>query len=345
MSSISLHFDNIIYKLQKMGGITRYWDEITSRVNKNNQFTTKFTEGNKINRFLPISSDAEIFHSSHFRTTFDCRSKIVSTIHDMTYERSLADSSALQLGLKLNIWQRRKAIEKADVIICVSESTKQEMLTIYPLIASKRIEVIHHGCSFNRLNIITHTATERLRILANTKQKFCLYIGDRSSYKNFNSALIGFAKSELISNNFLLVCTGKKFTEPELSLIKKLGLSNHILMIDSATEVEMQYLYQNSFALLYTSSYEGFGLPPIEAMNCGSPVIAANQSSMPEIIGNAGILLKDIKDPSLVSHALNRLLDVNTRNMYVQMGKERAQHFTWERSADQHMELYQSLRG
>jgi glycosyltransferase involved in cell wall biosynthesis len=345
MSSISLHFDNIIYKLQKTGGISRYWREITARINKDNQFTTKFTDGSKIQRFLPILSNAEIFHSSHFRTTFDRQAKVVSTIHDMTYERSLADSSASVLGLKLNIWQRKRAIEKADAIICVSESTKQEMLDIYPRVASKRIEVIHHGCSFDRSIIIPSTATKRLNYLTQTEQRFALYVGDRSSYKNFNSALLGFAESELAKNNFLLVCTGSKFTDLEQSLVRQLNLHNSILMIDCATEIEMHYLYQNAFALLYTSSYEGFGLPPLEAMNCGTPVIAANQSSMPEIIGDAGILLTDIKDSSLISHALNRLLDADTRNMYIQMGRECAQHFTWERSANQHMKLYQSMLG
>jgi glycosyltransferase involved in cell wall biosynthesis len=217
------------------------------------------------------------------------------------------------------------------------------MLDIYPCAASKKIEVIHHGCSFNRENIIQHTVTDRILSLSQTKKKFALYVGTRHTYKNFNSALLGFAESELPKNNFLLVCTGAKFNEQEQAMINKLGLQNNILMVNHATQLEMSYLYQNAFVLLYTSTYEGFGLPPLEAMSSGSAVIAANTSSMPEVIGDAGILLDNITDYSLVSDSLNRLLNEQVRGEYIDKGIERAREFTWDRCADKHMEVYRNL--
>jgi glycosyltransferase involved in cell wall biosynthesis len=340
---ISLHFDNIIYKLQKLGGVSVYWNEMTSRINQNKQFNVRFTEGNKFSRILPVGSESEIFHSSHFRITPSRKTKIVSSIHDLIYEKSLAKSSLL--GTTLNIWERRQAIEKADTIICVSENTKREMLEIYPFAASKIIEVVYVACSFNRDTIIQPTITDRIFSLSKSDKNFALYVGTRKTYKNFNSALIGFAESELRKNNFLLVCTGVNFDEQEQSLINKLDLQNSVLMLDYATQVEMSYLYQNAFALLYTSTYEGFGMPPLEAMSSGSPVIAANISSMPEVIGDAGILLDDITDYSLVSSSLNQLLNEQVRSEYIQKGIEQSKKFTWDRCADRHMEIYKNLVG
>ncbi len=339
--NISLHLDNIIYQLQKAGGASIYWQEITSRISKDKQFITTITEGNKMSRIFPVFSTSEIFHSSHFRTTFPGKSKIVSTIYDLTYEKSLVESSFL--GTKLNIWERKQAIQRSDTIICISQNTKDEMLKIYPFADAKKIEVIHLGCSFNRENIVEDRATERIFSLSKRQQQFALYVGTRKTYKNFQSALIGFAESELPKNNFLLVCTGANFDEQEQILINKLGLQNSVLTVTYATQIEMSYLYQNAFVLLYTSIYEGFGLPPLEAMSSGSPVIAANISSMPEVIGDAGILLDDIKDYTSISDSLNQLLNEKIRNEYIQKGIKQSRQFTWDRCADRHMDVYRNL--
>jgi glycosyltransferase involved in cell wall biosynthesis len=337
----TINFDNIIYKLQKNGGASLYWKELVSRVARNAEFKVDFTCGSRYNRLLPVISNSDIFHSSHFRTSCNRKSKIVSTIHDFTYERGLVSGS--KIGKEVNIWQRRNAIKLADSIICISENTKKEMLDIYPDSTDKEIHVIYHGCSFGREIIINVQVTRRLAAFESELNKFVLYVGTRNSYKNFNSALIGFSMSSLAKNDFTFVCTGSNFTEEEAFLIQKLGVDKKVLIFDYATHDELSYLYQNAFALVYPSIYEGFGLPPLEAMNSGSPVIAANSSSIPEVVSDAGILIDNIEDYEAIKNALETLLDEQIRNTYIVKGLNRAKLFTWESSVNQHVKVYQKL--
>jgi glycosyltransferase involved in cell wall biosynthesis len=338
---ISLGFDNIIYNLQKDGGASLYWREITARVLCDPMFDVKFIDGSKTTRFLPIFSNFDILHSSHFRTSFSNKTKVVSTIHDLIYEKGMVSTS--KLGNTINNWQRKQAVECADVLICISENTKKEMLEVYPTAANTPIYVISHGCSFDRSQIIPLQTTKRLLELEEKLKKFVLYVGTRNSYKNFNAALVGFATSSLIHDGFSLVCTGKNFNESEVDLIHKLGATGKVLVINNATHAELGYLYQNSFALVYPSTYEGFGLPPLEAMGSGSPVIASNSSSIPEVVGEAGILLDEIENPDTIRNALESLLDNQVRKSYIAKGFERAELFTWDKSASQHIQAYRSL--
>jgi glycosyltransferase involved in cell wall biosynthesis len=339
--SISIKFDNIIYKLQKDGGTSLYWRELLSRVELDQQFKLSFTNGSKYTRLAPVPSNSDIFHSSHFRTPFFGKSKVVSTIHDFAYEKGIFSSS--KIGEMTNIWQRSNAIKSADAIVCISENTKKEMLDIYPYAIKKKIYVILHGCSFNRSKIISIKATERLLYLSKPLEKFVLYVGTRNSYKNFNTALIGFSISNLPTDGFSLICTGAKFTEAETTLIQKLGIGGKVLVFNYASHTELSYLYQNAFVLIYPSIYEGFGLPPLEAMSSGTPVIAANRSSIPEVVHDAGILLDDIENPETIRDALETLLDKKIRNLYISKGLERAKLFTWEKSANQHMQMYKEI--
>jgi glycosyltransferase involved in cell wall biosynthesis len=338
---ISLHLDNIIYQLQKAGGASLYWQEITSRIIKDSRFSVKITAGEKKQRFFPVYSRSQVFHSSHFRTSFPKYAKVVSTIHDLTYERKLIKTSAF--GSFLNIRERKKAIEKADAIICISDSTKQEMLELYPWAINKQIYVIWHGCSFSRSKLTEINESTKLLSLQEKLQNFALYVGTRNSYKNFQSALVGFAKSSLPEEDFSLVCTGPPFTADEITAIAALNLSDKVISITYASNIELSYLYQNAFALLYTSTYEGFGLPPLESISCGTPVIAANTSSIPEIVGGAGILLNDITDYHLIAKSLDSLLDPGVRQDYVEKGIERSKVFSWDNSAEAHMKVYESL--
>jgi glycosyltransferase involved in cell wall biosynthesis len=336
----TINFDNIIYTLQKNGGASLFWSELTTRVENDARFKVKYTNGSNHTRLFPVYSDSDIFHSSHFRTSFPMKSKVISTIHDLTYEKGLIATS--RMGKMLNTWERKNSVKRSDIIVCISENTKREMLDIYPCTSRKTIHVILHGCSFNRNKLVSIKTTKRLIESAEKLDKFVLYVGARYSYKNFNSALVGFSKSILSKDGFSLICTGASFNQTETAFIQKLGLAGKIFVLDNVTSIELSYLYQNAFALIYPSTYEGFGLPPLEAMSSGSPVIAANKSSIPEVVGNAGILIDDIENPEAIARALENLLDNQTRDTLILKGLERAKLFTWEKAAEAYMQAYQS---
>lgn len=336
-----LHFDDIVYQLQKNGGISVYWKEITSRISMSHEFSICRTKGSKVTRYLPVLCDANIFHSSYFRLTPKSKTKNVVTIHDFIYELGWLKTR----GSAINILQRRLAIEAADTIICVSENTKNDLLKLYPnLLKYQEIYTVYNGSSFSIENPSTKESSVRLIELNRQKSldKYVLFIGGRVSYKNFDFALLSFAASVLPKLGYTMICTGAKLSEVENELLTKLNLQSKVLAIDNATYEELNYLYQNAFALIYPSFYEGFGLPTLEAMNCGCPVIASNTSSLPEIIGDAGILI-DPQDISSISAALEKLLDDEVRNNYLTKGIARAKLFSWDNAAKKHIQLYKSL--
>lgn len=245
---ILIHWDDIIYKIQRFGGISTYWKEITSRIAKNKKFNIYRSSGNKIFRYFPVPSSADIFHSSYYRTPLSIKTKNVVTVHDFLYELGFIKT----LGSQLHIYQKKKAINTADAIICVSEQTKKDLLLLYPHLAENpHIYVIKLGTSFSIEN--PPRASERLIELSKvTKDRYILFVGARKYYKNFESAIIGFALSALPNMGYYMICTGSKFSSSEENLIDRLGLKNKVFVIEFASYEEINYLYQKAFALVFS---------------------------------------------------------------------------------------------
>jgi mannosyltransferase len=337
---VKLHFDNIIFRLQKTGGITTYWREINSRITNNEIFEISHTKGNKIARYLPVFSKADIFHSSYYRIPLSSKTKKVITLYDFIYELGFMKT----LGTSINTQQIKIAIETADAIICISNNTKKDLLWLYPEVANNpNIFVVHLGSSFNIHTTTPLQISERLyKLNQNIHQQYILFVGKRTSHKNFNAALMGFYESCLPKLGYSMICVSSKFSDLEERLIASLGLTNNIVYLENTTNDELKYLYHKAFALVYPSLYEGFGIPPLEAMSCGCPVIASNASSLPEVVDSSGILV-DPNDISAIGKALEQLLDEQLRNTYIAKGLARAKLFSWDEVAQKHMQIYQSL--
>lgn len=338
----SLEFDDIIYQLQGHGGISVYWQEITSRIEREINFRINRPSCNRWNRFFPVKSNADIFHSSYFRITHSKNTKNIITVYDFLYELGFLK----RLGVPITILHKRIAIKSADAIICISENTKKDLLLIYPHLAKNTpIYVVPLATSFSLQKEVELKDYPRLVSLYSvTQQKYILFVGSRKPlYKNFKAALIGFANSELPGLGYYMICTGSPLTESETKLIKKIGLQNKVLVLDFATKEELNYLYQKAFSLVYPSIYEGFGLPPLEAMISGCPVIVCKTSSLPEVVGDSAILIDTQDSTDNISNALNQLLDNKVREDYVAKGLSRSQIFSWERAAKEHIKIYRSL--
>lgn len=337
---IKLHLDDIIYVLQEKGGISTFWKELTSRISDNNSIQIQRTKGNKINRYLPVHTKSDLFHSSFYRKPLGKSVKTVVTIHDFIYELGYLKT----LNSRINILQVKSALNSADAIVCVSKNTKEDLLLVYPsLKINPNIYVVNNGVSLKYDETLNSQYFDRFSSLnLNKPQKYILFVGKRVKYKNFESALLGFHESRLIKQGFSMICVGSDFSNDEYQCLNKLGLQKSVLAIDNVTNRELNYLYQNSYALVYPSLYEGFGLPPLEAMNCGCPVIASNTSSIPEVVGDAGILINP-QDVKAIALALEILLCEETRNNYIKKGFERAKLFTWDKAAEKYIEIYRSL--
>jgi glycosyltransferase involved in cell wall biosynthesis len=336
-----LHFDNIIYRLQKAGGISNYWQEITSRIIQTSSYQIQQTEGNRLTRYLPVLSTADIFHSSYYRQPLSFnKTKTVVTIYDFIYEFGFIKT----IGKEINIRQTSKAIQNADAIICISENTKKDFLLLYPELSDRHyIYVTKLGTSLTNNYIDRELASLKINeLIKQRKEQYILFVGGRKYHKNFNVALLAFAESYLPKSDYLMVCVGSKFSDSEEEAIANLELQQKVIVLENVTSYDLQILYQNAFALLYPSLYEGFGLPPLEAMSCGCPVIASNTSSIPEVVSNAGILV-DPKNIDEIKLALEAFLDSNYRHSYIQKGLARAKLFSWDEAAQQHIEIYKAL--
>jgi mannosyltransferase len=344
---MKIHLDNIIYQLQSDGGISTFWQEITTRLIKKKELNVVVTKGSKLSRFLPVASSSNIFHSSYFRTPISTigQIKTVVTVHDLIYEESIKTRN--DLNIVLNYWQRRKAIESANAIVCISNTTKKYLLDYYPNLQSRLddISVIYHGRSFSEAEVNNVSAlTTRLEDLFQQVAKhYVIFIGGRQSYKNFDLALKGFARSNLLQEqNYSFICTGKPFNAEELDLISKLQLTDRVKIVANATKAELIALYKDAHALLYISSQEGFGLPLLEAMSCRCPIITSNCDAVLETVDNASIVV-DLNEIQSIAAALDRLSDDSIRQSYISKGTSRVMDFDWDKAADRYLDIYYSL--
>lgn len=331
-----IEFDDIIYYLQKSGGASVYWKEITSRIEAIPGCSVIKTKCSKISRGIPVISKADVFHSSHFRYSIFSKSKNVTTAYDLIYEKGLIADSA---GSKLNALERRLSYFSSDAIICISENTKKDLLDIYPALKVRcPLYVIFLGIN---LDSISNAFDAETRIV---ECPYMLYVGGRAGYKNFIGALEGYYLSGVWRDGVKLICTGSKFVDSELELFKKMGLGKMIVCEEHVETKRLYELYRSAYCLLYTSLYEGFGLPLIEAMSCGCPVIASNISSIQEVAGNAAILINPYNYAD-ISNSIMQLQCADMRDEIISKGITHAQQYSWDKSVIAHYNVYKEIIG
>lgn len=327
-------YDGIIEKLQPMGGITVLFQQLLMRSNVSDVKYCSYvgdsniltSEKNKINLkprvleryrdFKPKVDENDIFHSTYYRLP-SSKTNIVTTVHDFTYEKFV-----MGLPKRVHIWQKYKAINNSDHIICVSNNTAMD-LQYYCNISADKISVIHNGVAedYFPLNV---EFSENI-----------LFVGARSGYKNFDKAVDAVA----LSSRFNLRIVGSPLSSTEVAFLDA-RLPNRYFYLGKLTNKELNREYNSAFALLYPSSYEGFGIPAIEAMSAGCPVVAINCSSLPEVVGDAGILL-DSSEPELIHDALLAL--ENIRSKLICRGYVQAKKFSWDRCYNETRNVYKKF--
>lgn len=356
-------FDNIIYSLQRSGGGSVYWTELIKRFNNTNEEITfidhedlkdnifrrdlklnNIQKENKIpfllRRYCPFTKKVEkptIFHSSYYRVSKSPNAINVTSVHDFTTEY-------FRKGLPkwLHFFQKKYAIQNSAGIICISENTKKDLLKFHPKTDPKKIRVIYNGISEDFFRIKQHFLLEDIdeKYKVFQDKKLLLFIGHRTNYKNFDKAVKAF--SALKDNSYHFVIIGEKLSNTEEQLVK-LNISEDLYTVLSGiNNTKLNYLYNKAFALIYPSSYEGFGIPLIEAMKTGLPVIAMHNSSIPEVAGNAGILINRL-DPETINNAIKKLEKISYREEVIEKGLIQAEKFSWDKTFHDYHKFYQEL--
>lgn len=285
---------------------------------------------------------SDIFHATdHLLPPLKCTT--VFTIHDLIFR------FYPEYHLPLNRWYLSlmlpRFMRRADAIIAVSENTKSDAARLLD-ISPDTIAVIHEGVNQSYRPITDPRQLEAVRAKYLLPQHFILYLGTIEPRKNLPTLLEAYRLLlDRDRTKPTLVIAGRKgwLYQPVFDRVRDLGLDTQVLFTDYIESSDLPALMSAAELFVFPSLYEGFGLPPLEAMACGTPVICSNTSSMPEVVGDGGLLFNP-RDVSACADAMERVLkDDNLRAGLRARGLSQAARFTWERTARETLEVYERV--
>ena len=254
----------------------------------------------------------------------------VLNVHDMIFEKYphfFKDDK--------RIANKKMLIEKANKIITISENTKIDLLNLYPYIPENKIEVVYLAHSINPKDISLDVPDLPLNYL--------LFIGRRNNYKNFYFLIKAIHQRIKNDESLFLVCGGGDiFNQEEISLLDSYNIKEKVVQINFKDN-QLYHLYKNARAFIFPSEYEGFGIPVLEAMASECPVILTNYSSFPEVAGNAGIYFEKNDENGLLNCVEKVLGNESFRTSIILKGSKQVKKFSWEKTADQCLEIYKSV--
>jgi len=259
------------------------------------------------------------------------RAHLVTTVFDMIPERfpHLSVRSA-------DVTRRKRAwVEASDHVLVISEHTRRDLVELFGVDPAK-ITVTPLGVTV--ADPLPPTAAPALE-----RSPFLLYVGDRATpYKNFDRLLDALG-SDRIDTDLRLVCVGPApRSESEQATLVARRLESRVEFV-SGSDGNLAWLYSRAEALVYPSIYEGFGLPPLEAMTCGCPVIASDAASIPEVVGDAAVLFDPDDTDALVAAIDGVVSDRRRREELVARGLSRAAGFTWRATVERTLDVYRSM--
>jgi glycosyltransferase involved in cell wall biosynthesis len=371
---MKIYIDGTIYSLQKGGGITRYTNEliegfiklgyevtliihpktfnqaiknnklkiieIDSILNINNKLLRILTypfHKLKIEQYFKKNNLKEgVFHSTYFTHYKNLKIPQILTIHDLTIEKfpiyfnKINDKIFLQLT--------KKAIIKSDAIICVSQQTVDELCNYYK-VPKLKTNVTHLGVN-PAFNTKTENEISAFRKCKSLLKPYILFVGRRSTYKNFENFILAYSMWEQKDKFLLVTIGGGIYTNKEINLIDKLGLSNNIISFDFVTEEELVMFYNCAHVFIFPSLSEGFGLPLLESMACSTIVLASDLPVFREITGDVPYYF----NPHYTESIIKALNDSVTKNQTkINDGLELVKKFTWGNTVEKTLRIYQKI--
>ena len=307
---IPITFDNIIFSLQRYGGISVVWTELLNRARADkdlavteldykDQLPYRTLERYRVPAWTP--TQPTLFHSSYFRICPHPLATNITTVHDLTYHYYRKG-----MAKAVHLWEEQRALRHSKAVICVSENTKRDLLNCYPWLDEEQIKVVYNG-----------VGDEFFPIPSVEKKGYLLYVGNRAvEYKRYDVA------QEVARLTGLELITASNVSREQLNI-----------------------MYNEALCLLYPSDYEGFGIPILEAQKAGCPVIAQNTSSVPEVIGAAGLMVHHntaARVAADMAEIVRHLLSQPTQGI-IAAGLENAKRFSWDKTYKQMKQIYNQL--
>jgi len=264
------------------------------------------------------------------------------TVHDLSFIRD-PDSAWPSLRAFLNKAVPR-SVKRATHVLADSQATKDDLIELCGTPAAK-ITVLYSGVDARFMPIRDQAEIDRVCAKYRLPQPFILSVGTLQPRKNYGRLIEAFAQIATARPHHLIITGGKGWMyETIFEQVKQSGLEGRVHFPGFVDDADLPALYSAANLFAYVSIYEGFGLPLLEAMACGTPVIGSNTSSLPEVIGDVGLQV-DPRNVDDIARALQQMIDQPAlRERSIGLGLERAKTFTWEKAARELLAIYDQLR-
>lgn len=364
-------FDHQIFSMQRYGGVSRYFVELASRLPEHGVSDVRVVAPWYINNYLAADSarrltrgrhvsgkpptfvgipivpvanqlaaplawrgtNADIVHETYFapRPSGRGRRRVV-TVYDMIHELfadEFPDAARVTAA-------KRAAVDRADHVICISANTQRDLVRLFNFDPA-RTSVVHLGYSMSIEPSAAGMDTSDCK-----RRPWLLYVGHRGGYKNFRTLLRAYGTSPALREYELIAFGGGPFLPDEQDEIKTLGIADRV-RFESGSDRDLAARYREAAAFICTSMYEGFGLPPLEAMSQGCPVVCSTGGSLPEVVGDAGVYF-DPTSPDELRAAVERV--ATTEGLQADLrrrGYLRVSEFSWDKCAAETARIYREI--
>ncbi len=287
------------------------------------------------NAVAPFRGRMDVYHSTLYRCVPLVRARcIVATHHDCVQERFpqwFPDLATIRRA-------KKQLYRQADAIICVSEASREDLLSFYD-VSKAKTRVIYHGVAR-----MTRDGDAAGKLRTQTSREHVLFVGSRAPYKNFNALLQAFHDTGLGSSLDLLVLGGGALTPEQRALIAKLGLTGSVVSMPIVSDSILAEAYATAKLFVYPSLYEGFGFPPLEAMSVGCPVLTSRTSSIPEVCLDAPFYFDPRDQASFARALLQAIDDEDARRKAVERGRQVAARYSWGKCGEETLALYRECQ-
>lgn len=343
---------NLLNALASFGGDENYWvatahpRDLADKVHLGGKMQPFEVSNNPVVRLLydlPLAAKrlhADLLHVTYMPPPLPLRLVLVSTVHDVIHARhpewfSRRDRIVLHAGV-------RDSTRRADAVLTVSEHARSEIISLYRANPAK-VHVVYNAGNETLSALNQGRRTFQARKILGAEYPYLLAVGSLNPRKNIKRLIEAFAhlkKNAAIPHKLLLV--GKAhWGHTELHTVAVTSeVERDVMFTGYVDDAQLVDLYQGADVFIYPSLFEGFGIPVLEAMTCGTPVVTSNTSSIPEVAGDAALLINPEKSESISKAILNILQDRDLASTLRSKGFERAKQFSWSSSAKQIRKIY-----
>lgn len=290
----------------------------------------------------------DLFHSPHYVLPLLTRKPAVVTVHDcihLLFPQYLPNRLAYQYAR----FMMGSAVRRSRLVLTVSEASRRDILRFYPEADPERVQVVPNAIDEVLLEDPGEEEMQRVKERYQIRGRFILYVGNIKPHKNLDRLVLAFSllKQRPGHEDVKLLIIGDQLHQQGFlrRAVESARVRQDVRFFGFVPDQTLSALYRLASVFAFPSLYEGFGLPPLEAMACGTPVVTSRISSLPEVVGDAAVLVDPLSVDDIASGLERVLTDENLRRDLVARGKARVRQFSWERSVKTVHEAYMKILG